>query len=381
MKNKYEDSTFPVGYYRFHTKQFFNFQLNRWLAIGQARHEDMLEAGKKIKKYEDWKPEMVRIAEKAVRDNRLMNAAIYYRSAEFYTHYQDPDKEWLYDKFRELFYEAFADDHIQRFEVPYEDAYLPAIKVAPVGEKKGTIVLHGGYDSFLEEWYLMLKYLAHTGYEAIGFEGPGQGAALIKAGLAMDIQWEKPTSAILDYFSLDDVTLFGLSMGGWLCLRAAAFEPRIKRVVASGHAIHYMDIVPSAIGWMFEFFMKFENLFNKSAYWKMDQNPRMKWEIGNTMRITKSATPFEGAQLNLSLSRENMCAEQIKQEVLLFSGENDHFIPTRLHALQVKALVHAKSVTDKIFTQEDQAHNHCQVGNIGMALDTMVQWIEGKHVL
>lgn len=219
--------TFPVGYHQFHKTEFFNFQLNRWHSFSLARYEDMLEAGKNIKKYEDWKPEMIRIAEKAVREDRLMNAAIYYRSAEFYTLFQDLDKELLYDKFSEYFYQAFADDHIQRIEIPYEDGYLPAIKVSPNREKKGTIVLHGGYDSFLEEWYLMLKYIAQAGYEAIGFEGPGQGAALIKAGLAMDIQWEKPTSTILDYFDLDDITLFGLSMGGWLCLRAAAYEPRI----------------------------------------------------------------------------------------------------------------------------------------------------------
>ena len=380
MNSKNNEITFPVGYHKFHKKQFFNFQLNRWHSIGQARYEDMLEAGRNIKKYEDWKPEMIRIAEEAVCEDRLMNAAIYYRSAEFYTLYQDPDKELLYGEFSQLFYRAFEDDHVQRFEVAYGDAYLPAIRVAPVGEKRGTIVLHGGYDSFLEEWYLMLKYLAYAGYEAIGFEGPGQGAALIKAGLAMDIRWEKPTSAILDYFNLDDVTLFGLSMGGWLCLRAAAFEPRIKRVVASGHAINFMEIVPAAIGWMFEFFMKYENLFNKSAYWKMEKNPRMQWEIGNTMRITKSKTPVEGAQLNLSLSRENMCADQIKQDVLLLSGENDHLIPVRLHPRQVDALVHAESVTDRIFTREDHAQNHCQVGNIGLALDTMVQWIEGKSV-
>jgi pimeloyl-ACP methyl ester carboxylesterase len=367
--------TFPIGYHPFHKTQFFNFQLNRWYAIGQARFEDMQAAGKNIQKYEDWKPEMIRIAEQAERENRLMNAAIYYRSAEFFTHYQDPDKDLLYDKFSQLFYRAFADDQIQRFEIPYADGYLPAFKVSPVGEKKGTIVLHGGYDSFLEEWYLMLKYLAQAGYEAIGFEGPGQGAALIKSGLTMDIHWEQPTAAILDYFDLDDVTLFGLSMGGWLCLRAAAFEPRIKRVVASGHAIHYMDIVPAAIGWIFEFFMKYEKLFNKSAFMKMEKNPRMKWEIGNTMRITKSETPFEGAQLNLSLSRENMHANQIQQDVLFFSGRDDHFIPVRLHTEQVKALVNAKSVTDQIFAEAEYAQNHCQVGNIGLALDTMIRWI------
>jgi pimeloyl-ACP methyl ester carboxylesterase len=183
---------------------------------------------------------------------------------------------------------------------------------------------------------------------------------------------------MLDYFNLDNVTLFGLSLGGWLCLRAAAFEHRIKRVVASGHAIHYMEIVPSAIGWMFTFFMKYENLFNKSSYWKMKNNPRMKWEIGNTMYITKTKTPLEGAQMSLDLSRENMHAEKIKQDILLFSGRNDHFIPIRLHDRQVKALINAKSVTDRIFTKEDHAQNHCQIGNIRLALDVMVKWVDEK---
>jgi len=372
--------TFPVGYHKLHKKQLFNFTLNRWYSVGFARLEDMLEAGKNIKKYEDWKPEMVRIAKKALDENRLVNAAIYYRSAEFLTFPQDPDKELLYDKFSELFYTAFEGDKIQRFLIPYEDSYLPAIKVTSTKEKKGTILLHGGMDSFIEEWYLMMKYLASDGYEVIGFEGPGQGAALIKAGLALDIKWEKPTSVILDYFNLDNVTLLGLSVGGWLCLRAAAFEPRIKRVVASGHAIHYMEIPPAPIAWMFEFFMKFENLFNKSSYWKMEKNARMKWEITQSMHITKSKTPFEAAQkLAIALSRENMHAEKIEQDVLFFSGKNDYFIPIRLHKRQLEALVNAKSVTDRIFTKEDYAQNHCQIGNIGLALETMVNWIKEKN--
>jgi len=371
---------FPVGYHKFHKNKLFNFTLNRWSSIGCARYEDMLEAGKKIKKYEDWKPEMVRIADNALSENKLMNAAIYYRSAEFFTFPGDTDKELLYDKFSELFYRAFKEDEIKRFKIPYESSYLPTIKVTPKNAKKGTILFHGGMDSFLEEWYLMMKYLANNGYEVIGFEGPGQGAALLKAGLAMDIKWEKPTSAILDYFKLDDVTLIGLSVGGWFCLRAAAFEPRIRRVIASGHAIHYMEIPPSPIAWIFEFFMKFENLFNKSAYWKMEKNYRMKWEISQTMHITKSETPFEGAKkFNISLSKENMHAEKIKQDVLFFSGNEDHFIPIKMHRRQIEALVNAKSVTDRIFTKAEHAQNHCQVGNIGLALDTMVNWIENKN--
>lgn len=64
---------------------------------------------------------MIRIAQLAEKENRLMNAAIYHRSAELYTLYQDPDKELLYDKFIALFYQAFSDENIQQFEIPYED--------------------------------------------------------------------------------------------------------------------------------------------------------------------------------------------------------------------------------------------------------------------
>ncbi|MEN8194288.1 MAG: alpha/beta fold hydrolase [Bacteroidota bacterium] len=370
---------FPVGYYKFHKNQLFNFTLNRWYSIGYARYEDMLIAGKNIKNYEDWKPEMVRLAENALSESRMINASFYYRSAEFFTLPQDPDKEKLYDKFSELFYQTFEKDKIQRIEVPYEGSFLPAIKVSTAEEKKGTILLHGGMDSFLEEWYLMMKYLANEGYDVIGFEGPGQGAALIKGGLPLEIEWEKPTSAILDYFNLEDVTLVGLSVGGWLCMRATAFEPRIKRVIASGHAIHYIEIPPPAIAWMFNFFMKFETLFNKSSYWKAEKNPRMKWEINQQMFITKSKTPLEAAnKMALALSRENMHAENIKQDVLFFSGEDDHFIPIKLHKRQIKALVNAKSVTHKIFTKSEHAQNHCQIGNIKLALDTMVEWLEEK---
>jgi hypothetical protein len=38
--------------------------------------------------------------------------------------------------------------------------------------------------------------------------------------------------------------MIGISMGGWFCLRAAGFENRIKRVVATGHAIDYMKSMP-----------------------------------------------------------------------------------------------------------------------------------------
>jgi hypothetical protein len=62
--------------------------------------------------------------------------------------------------------------------VPYEGAALPLIRLPSIsGEKRGIIVLHGGFDSFIEEFYSWMVFFSNHGYEVIGFEGPGQGAA------------------------------------------------------------------------------------------------------------------------------------------------------------------------------------------------------------
>src|SRR6056297_2780825 len=98
--------SFPTGYYDFHKDQVFNFQLNRWYSLGFIRFEDIEDIGRKIEDFADWKREMVNLAEKALADNRLLNAAFYYRATEFYTMVdEDPGKEYYYDKFIELFYE------------------------------------------------------------------------------------------------------------------------------------------------------------------------------------------------------------------------------------------------------------------------------------
>ncbi|MCK4350001.1 MAG: alpha/beta fold hydrolase, partial [Candidatus Krumholzibacteria bacterium] len=199
------------------------------------------------------------------------NAAFYYRAAEFYVFQEDPEKEILYDKFVDLFYKVFEGDGIERFTVPYDDAALPALKISASGEAtKGTIVMHGGFDSYIEEFYSWMRFFSDHGYDVIAFEGPGQGGARKKYGLALDYEWEKPAKAILDYFNLDDVTWLGISMGGYFCFRAAAFEPRIKRVIASSIAYDYMQFPNKFFQWlMMFFFTHLRGFSNRESYRKM----------------------------------------------------------------------------------------------------------------
>ena len=137
--NEKSKFTFLVGYHEFHKDQVFNFQMNRWHSFGYAWFEDMQEAGRKIHTFADWKAEMLKLVEKAVAEERLMNAAFYYRATEFYALLGDPNKELLYDKFSHLFYKAFENDEIDGFKVPYKETFLPAVKIPPTsGKKKGT---------------------------------------------------------------------------------------------------------------------------------------------------------------------------------------------------------------------------------------------------
>jgi pimeloyl-ACP methyl ester carboxylesterase len=371
---------FPVGYHTFNPVKIINFQLNRWYSLGYARLEDVKSAGEQIRTFDDWKQVMTTLAETAASEERWINAAFYYRAAEFFVLSSDPDKELLYDRFSDIFYNrAFAGEPVERHEVPYDGSHLPALRIRAAKESsKGSVVIHGGFDSFIEEWYSCATFFAAHGYDVIMFEGPGQGSALKKYGLSLTHEWEKPVKAILDHFRLDNVTLLGISMGGWMCFRAAAFEPRITRVIASSIAFDYMQIPPLPIQLLARFLLRFPGLMNYLAGLKMKASYQERWGINNMMYITKIPSPVEASEVLLRFNEENLHSELVKQDVLILTGAEDHFIPLKLHYKQVNALKNARSLTARIFTREDQGQNHCQVGNIGLSLDVMLKWIEDK---
>jgi len=372
---------FPVGYHALNSTKIIDFQLNRWYSLGYARLEDMQEAGQKIWDFTDWKQVMTALGETAESEGRWTNAAFYYRAAEFFVLPSDPDKERLYDRFSNAVYNhAFAKESFERHRVPYGGAYLPTLRLpAATGPARGTIVIHGGFDSFIEEWYSCATFFASHGYDVVLFEGPGQGAALKKAGLPLTHEWEKPVAAILDHFRLDDVTLLGISMGGWMCFRAAAFEPRIKRVIASSIAYDYMHFLPAPARIFFGYLFRYRGLMNRIAEMKINASFQERWGINNLMYITKTKTPMDATDVLISFSAENQHPDLVTQDVLILTGAEDHFIPKKMHDKQIRALENARSVTARIFTQKEQAQNHCQIGNIGLALDVMLEWIQKKE--
>lgn len=368
---------FPVGYHPFHPKQLYNFQLNRWHSLGYLPRADMAEAGKQVSSFATWTAEMRARGDEALRRENLMHAAFFYRAEEFYT-IPAQQREALYERFSELFYRALDGDGIETHEVPYQGALMHAMRLrrSGSGPNRGTIVLHGGFDSFIEEFYSMMRFLADAGYDVIGFDGPGQGATRRRHGVVFDYRWERPTAAILDHFAVEDVTVIGLSLGGWLCLRASAFEKRIARVIPNGHAYDQYKI-PSVIAQklMTFFNTRYKDGSNRIALKNIEKGGMEGWQMSNLMYITKIEPPMSAFDYAMQLNEENLHCELVDQDVLLLTSREDHFIPYKLHSRQVQLLSNARSLTDRVFTKVESAQNHCQIGNIALSLRVMDGWI------
>ncbi|PGS61245.1 alpha/beta hydrolase [Bacillus cereus] len=246
------------------------------------------------------------------------------------------------------------------------------------------MVLFGGFDSYAEELFKVALTMNEAGYDIILFEGPGQGSALEDYHIPMTHEWEKPVKTILDYFQLDDVTLFGMSLGGYLVIRAAAFETRVKRVIAHNICADFYEVLlkqfPEDIKKSIDNLVSNNNeenaivangLFKDTAA----NSLLLKWMLTQGMHITGSKDPYEFFT-KMKLYNTSGISSKLNQDVLLTAGQEDHYIPLNQFFEQSKSLVNIRTLTTRLFTHKEMAQNHCQLGNLGISLEVILNWIE-----
>ena len=378
--------TFPTGYHSLHPNVSMNFQMNRW--FGGVGEPDMLEemrmAAPRIATYADWKREFVALAERASLQGRVLRAGFYWRSAEFFMRPDDPERKSAREKFLGAVRSVYGLELGERHAVPYADGrlsgFLPAYRFKPP-RAKCTIVFFGGFDSYIEEFTSAFVYLRDAGYDVIAFEGPGQGGALNEAGLPMTAAWHKPVSAVLDYFEVERVTLVGLSLGGCLALRAAASEPRVDYVVAYDVLTNFLDVTLRQTNVLLGGLLKVLLGLGaaKTVNWMVARvarrSPVVEWGIQQGMHVTGTSSAFEFLQGIEQLQTADI-SPSIRQDVLLLAGSEDHYVPVKQWHQQIGMLKNARSITARLFTPSESAENHCQVGNYGLALGTIVNWLD-----
>jgi pimeloyl-ACP methyl ester carboxylesterase len=357
-----------------------NFLLNR--LARSSPPEELSRLGEQIASITDCVPVLLAAAERAEAEGRLLPAANYFRGAEFYMATDAPRKREAYDRYIELHDRARPEVPGLRDGVPFEGGTLPVLALPPEGAERGTILMHSGYDGLVEEMYANLVALAEAGYRVIGFEGPGQGGALRLSGLPMPHDWERPVGAVLDHYGIEECTLIGMSLGGYLAPRAAAFEPRIRRVVAWGAMYDFAESFRRNMGpEAFEALMKLvddgaRGQVNAAIDGARKASPFADWAIGHGMHVSGAADPF-GFLVWMSKMNVREQSARIEQDVLLVMGNEDHLVALDQVYEQAKALTSARSITLRIASSREQGAEHCQIGNPMLVVDEILRWLEG----
>jgi dienelactone hydrolase len=312
------------------------------------------------------------VADKAAADGReitaghhYMRAGNYYYSAERFI---PPGAEKLatYAQALRCYQAAMARLHpdIERVEVPYEGASLPAYFVKGRGSgRRPTVVLFDGMDNAKEMSVIFAGLdFAKRGINTLAIDGPGQAETLRLRHIHSRHDYEVPGRAAYDYVAARGevdpkrVAVMGYSFGGYHAPRVAAFDKRYAACVAFG-AMHW-----SIYDWV---------AGNKA---KLAVDPRksstsifqFRWVVG----APDNETALEWAK---KFTLEGV-AQNIECAFLVLHGENDRIVPLE-EAKTLYERVGSRRKHIKIFTAEEGGAEHCQVDNRPLGVDYIGDWL------
>ena len=315
----------------------------------------------------------------------LMRAADYYRAAlQRYPDAGGPNVQRLTKASVEAFSNAVAllKMPVEIVRLPYENTTLPGYFFrSPYADAKGPVlIVHQGRDGWAEHCVYIAEAATKRGYHCLLFDGPGQGQVLRLQGLPFRHDWEKVITPVVDYLvtrpdvDRSRIGLMGLSMGGALAPRAAAFEKRLKVCVAD----------PGVLSWR-EVFAGFFDAFDPSlnGLWRTDpdrfnqtigalaqQVPLIDWGIKDSMWKHGVRTPAQLMAAMEPYTNEDVLS-RIKCRMLVMDGTADDFS-------QGKRLYDALTCPKDymLFTDEDTGLQHCQVGALAISSARLFDWIE-----
>jgi hypothetical protein len=166
------------------------------------------------------------------------------------------DRRWedhrgCWDRAVELF-----DPPVEPIRIPYEGTELegyffharsPHGEVAATGPRP-TLVLNNGSDGAVSDmWLFGAAAAVERGWNAVTFDGPGQGASLHRAHTAFRPDWEAVITPVVDWLLTrpevdpDRLALQGVSQAGYWVPRAIAFEHRFAAAIADPGVMRVAD--------------------------------------------------------------------------------------------------------------------------------------------
>lgn len=374
----------PVGMHKLNDDPSISFQLNRLVNMDGCNLAVAQEIGPTIKTAADFYDVLKKRADLELENGHIKNAAALYRMSEFFTDWEDPNGLAAWKKARELFFRYYADFFsgekplVELVNVPYENYALPTLKFN-AENPKGSIVMHGGFDSSYEEFFAECEYLRENGYNVYLFEGPGQGECIRLHGAPLIIDWERPVKAVTEYFDLHDAILVGQSLGGFFAPRASAFDDRVTKCVSiaqfgalkmnfhdnafvNGLVIALLNIILYGFGWLINIIYAAKNgkgmAFFRTYFHRMGTT--------NVYRLVKFLWSIDLRPI----------ADRLTKDYLVIGGSKDTMACRAGIGRQLLLLKNARSVSSREITSHEKGADHCCCGNQIAAMDTVISWAE-----
>jgi pimeloyl-ACP methyl ester carboxylesterase len=325
----------------------------------------------------------------------------YYNMAEFYLHGNpsDPRITEASTKARDSFKAAgkLMDPPLEEIKIKYENTTLPGyfFRVDESDKKRPLMIIQTGFDGTKEELYSGGGAAAlERGYNVLTFEGPGQGEALRKQHLHFRPDWEKVVTPVVDYaVSRKDVdpgkiAMWGISMGGYLTARAAAYEHRLDALILDP-AMDMAQVVVRNFGPELEemtgdpnfkatpdniaaLIKKDPRAMDEAFSFAMKSSISSNWFIQNGMYAFGLKTPsaFPLALLDYSLAG---VSDKITASTLVCDAEQDvKKFDTMTHDIY-NSLTCPKEYV--LFTNAQGAGAHCQIGAFRYGNQVKLDWL------
>ncbi|WP_214324266.1 alpha/beta hydrolase family protein [Nonomuraea sediminis] len=362
------------------------------IAYGGADFGEVVTTAQRITEgdYDSWHDEWLATADRVAGEVGLLDrigardawlrASNYYRSAEFFLHGDpsDPRIDAAYARQVACFRKYAEMTGIEPVEIPYEDTALPGYLYR--GTNGATVVMHNGFDGSAEEMHFFGAAALHErGYNVLTFDGPGQPGAM-RRGLHFRPDWEQVVTPVLDfllglpYVDPEKVALLGASMGGLLAPRAAAFEPRVKALIAFDGVYDMGALVTEHFGGDREAARQALKDPAADGFIRemMAQNPIVRWAVTHGTWAT-GTTPSGYMLAMLDYHLGDGIAERIACPTLVCCAPDDFSFQGQPEAL-FEHLTCDKTMIE--FSAAEGGDAHCQLGAQRLAMARIAAWLE-----
>jgi hypothetical protein len=253
----------------------------------------------------------------------------------------------------------------QYVKIPYENTFLPGhFYKSPVAKGNAPLlILTPGRDTWAEDTRWIYDGALKRGIHCLIYDGPGQGATLRIGGLPFRPDWENVIKPVVDFaltfdgIDKDRIGLMGLSFGGALVPRAAAFEKRIKVCITD----------PGNIGWGGKIIKVLSAVRRLPPFLRPHFFDFMLKDYA-----WKQGVPVSDVVDELKKYDNSSIIDKITCKILVMDGTKEPMYGE------------AKKFYDKLtcpkdymlFDETTTAQTHCQMGSYATATEYLFDWID-----